>query len=295
MGVLVTRSSIIQEVGGGEADYTALVAEDWEGGTLGNTWSGWHGPNLNVYDNTRAASGTRSMKMSFKSVNPTGPVCYGGSESGHAFGGYNDFPGSLTLPQGSNLWVRWMFYFPSSLSWGYCSGGGDPQICGGENDGFGFNKFIHLGQSGGGVVYVQPVSNRRSVTYSPGLAINTDTGLFDADTFDSVEFPLDEWFSLCIHYFLHSSTGWIRIWINDEYQGQSINGATLSNSGSTMANYGLGDYWNGQHYTDGAGGRSDFWVDELIIATDHSTFDAPNTLDSGGRPYITAATRVAEV
>ncbi len=54
----------------------------------------------------------------------------------------------------------------------------------------------------------------------------------------------------------------------------------------------MGDYWNGIPYTPTIGDSSiaDFWLDEVIIASDIDGYGAPTTLDSGGRPYISPNT-----
>jgi len=72
-----------------------------------------------------------------------------------------------------------------------------------------------------------------------------------------------------------------------------MRGRTFS-EGSSAYDWGIGNYWNGVPWTDGGLGRTDFWVDEIILATDMEGYGAPDTLDDGGRPYIPSNMRVNE-
>ncbi|MEC7518871.1 MAG: hypothetical protein VYE22_03345 [Myxococcota bacterium] len=47
--------------------------------------------------------------------------------------------------------------------------------------------------------------------------------------------------------------------------------------------------------TDGAAGRTDFWIDEVIVASDAPGYDPPTGVDSEGHPYIAPCTRVADL
>jgi hypothetical protein len=96
-----------------------------------------------------------------------------------------------------------------------------------------------------------------------------------------------------VQVYVHdTAAGYVREWINGTLVN-SVAGANVS-TGNSIAECGIGDYWNGVPYTDGAASLSQ-WVRELIIATDMDGYGAPNGVDSGGRTYIDPTTSVSDL
>ena len=76
----------------------------------------------------------------------------------------------------------------------------------------------------------------------------------------------------------------IRIWINDQFLAELTDVTTLDSASSSVSSIWWGNYWNGGFPLD------QYWyLDEMIITT-----NKPNTVDSGGRPYIDPQTRIAD-
>jgi hypothetical protein len=95
--------------------------------------------------------------------------------------------------------------------------------------------------------------------------------------------PRDQWRALQFQIHWSTTAGWVRVWDHDTYVGQFSAGATLE-PGTYLTNLVLGDYWNG-----GSRQATSWYIDELII-----TAQTPNTLDSGGRPYIDPRTKASD-
>lgn len=274
--------------------FTPLLADDFLTGTAGNTVSTapsstWYDGRV-TYDQTRAFSGSQSMKVTMQSAD--GVTC----------GGLHSYGGKVTLPtfvpKGKNIWLRFKMYIPSTFSWGYVYAGSDSaaaSACGNSSDGFGRHKFIVFDQDGGtGRLYLQPHGDRRSVSRVPGLTIDTDVGAFGALDANYL-IPVDQWFDIQIHLYVDdTSSGFYRVWSDGVYKGQ-VDGPTLSNAAATISKVGIGDYWNGIHYTDGQAGRSEFWVDEMLVASDVDGYGAPTGTDAGGRPFIDPATLIGDL
>jgi hypothetical protein len=73
-----------------------------------------------------------------------------------------------------------------------------------------------------------------------------------------------------------------------------VTGRTTA-AGAALLEWGLGDYWNGVPWTDGDPGRTDLWVDEVVVTSDAEGYAAPTALDSAGHPYIPSCVRVADL
>jgi hypothetical protein len=282
--------------GGSSPTYTPIVAEDFSGGSLSATYSptSWKS-GASIYDDTYAKTGSQSLKITAAAGEPY-PTCGGDTY----FGGYQAF--AIPIPIGNTVWYRAYLYFPSTFSWGYVFQSGTDSTegsnCGfGGADGNGPLKFMRLSPTTGtSRIYLQPYCQRRNVAQPSGniTRIISETGptFADLDNADG-KVLIGEWVALQIAVKVASdSSGFIRYWLNDNYIGEAT-GPTVS-SGNSLAHWGFGTYWNGVHYTDGSAGREDFWVDEVICATDIEGYGAPNTLDSGGRPYITSTTYVGD-
>lgn len=114
----------------------------------------------------------------------------------------------------------------------------------------------------------------------------------DLTFFNSQAIPTDQWTAFQLQIYAHSDPlqGFMRAWIDDTYIGQN-DGATLSDPSYGIAEWGLGNIWNGVPYTDGdVGTTGDFWVDELMVATDSEGYGGAPDVDAGGRPYIATTT-----
>ena len=269
--------------------YTPLLTEDFAGGAVSAAYSSW---TRSVYDDTRAASGTKSLKISSNAGEP--PATCGG---GHFFAGRSALPASI--PEGKKLWVSYKVFHPSTFSWGYCfstGDGADATTCSKNADGSGGLKYMVVApDTGTARIYYSPRVGRRSTSYVGTVRLVSEVG---ANLSPVVTWGLtqDAWNTIQMEIYVHSGAeGYVRYWINDTFLGQ-LDGATISNSGYSISEWGMGDYWNGVPYTDSAGDstREDFWLDEVIIATDLDGYGAPTTTDSGGRAYIAPATTVGD-
>lgn len=251
--------------------------------------------NRMTYDNTRSYNSSQSMKLQLDQGEP--PATCGGN---HFFGGRFVLP--TLIPEGYNIWYRARFYFPSTLPLGYNFGTSDSAeatTCGKSADGPGFFKFLVLApDTGTARLYVMPPMQRRGFGLTAGnLHVNSEAQNTGDSTY-SWTVPRDQWFSLQVQVKVSSAAtggGFMRVWIDDQFILQHDK-ATIANSAYKIEEWGIGDYWNGVPWTDGQLSTTDsFWMDDVIIATDYPGYGAPNTVDSGGRPYISNATTVNNI
>ncbi|HEU4654400.1 MAG TPA: hypothetical protein VFS47_10455 [Steroidobacteraceae bacterium] len=91
-----------------------------------------------------------------------------------------------------------------------------------------------------------------------------------------------KWQALQTHWHFGDSDGYVEGWVDDTYLGRS-NHTTLK-SGATVDGIVYGDYWNGGFPVDQA-----FYYDDVIV-----TAQKPNTVDSGGRPFIHPSHKVSD-
>jgi hypothetical protein len=272
--------------------YTPLVAEDFSGGSLGATYPGWKSA-ASIYDNTRAYDGSQSLKV----ITDTGqaPVACGGDTY---CGGHSTLP--EVVPIGKTIWYRARVYIPTAFSWGYVfnsSDSAEAATCSQPSDGNGLLKFMRLAPvTGTARIYMQPQVARRSVAQP---VTNITRVISEAgptfEDFDNAagKIALDQWVALQMAVKVaDDGTGFIRYWVGDTFIGEAT-GQTVS-AGNSLDDWGLINYWNGVPYTDGLAGREDMWMDDIIIASDIAGRGAPNTLDSGGRPFISESTTVGD-
>ena len=236
-----------------------------------------------VYDNTRAYSGTQSLKCRISLGQP--PATCGGS---HSFGGRMTW--ATGIPEGYNIWYRARFYLPSTLPMGYCFGGADSAdaaTCGKQNDGSGNLKWLALEDNTQTAIgYLNLGNQRRAVALANNVSMNLDLES-GAEPSYSVTIPRDEWFTLQIHVYLSSASGggFMRSWVNGAYVGQLTQKSIAS--GRTIKGIRLGNYWNGVPWTDGTPTHTDvFWMDDVIVATDYTGYGAPTSTDAVGRALI---------
>lgn len=250
-------------VGGVAPNYTPMVIQNFEDRNVGQN-AGWGGDRL-VVDNAFANSGTRSARVEFRD-------------------GMNFYGGATNLPQpvgvGETIWYRVSLFMPITLSLSY----GDT-----SGDGFGWNKFLVLSRLNheSPRMYVQPRSAYKkdfgqTEFQGTGLYINHD-GLGSAFCqlqATSYVFPRGRWFALQMSWKVATdNTAHVRVWSDDQFIGECL-GAGRVSAGYQVQNFGIGDYWNGGAWIKN-GSTGSFWIDDVVV-----TKQTPNTLDSGGRPYI---------
>lgn len=199
------------------------------------------------------------------------------------FGGY---PLKVSLREGADLWIRIYQFFPNDFCFSYGTA---------ENDGWGATKWIRAQTTGGRSTIEMgtagPLDDDRygfkrwptcgTVTAMYGDINEMGAGNRPFPNYTSAPIVRGRWQAIQVQWHFSSSGGFTRGWVDDVYLGQS-NHTTLP-SGAALEEIIYGDYWNG-----GAPKNQAFYFDEIVITT-----TAPNTLDSGGRPFIHPNTRVA--
>jgi hypothetical protein len=214
------------------------------------------------------------------------------------FGGYFDFAdygGNLDATDliGNDLWVRIYHYFPSSFCAGYGSTSGD---------GYGATKWLRFGMGTSSQDYWEgsrmtfqlgnfSSGSCASAANAPRVSYVSMEGFPDqdeppyfyfGDEYDYNGGPLigrDAWHALQfqIHFGYTRASSYIRGWIDDTYIGQPIqNSATFPGASYLLKSMFFGDYWNGSPASS-----CSWYVGNIIMTT-----DPPDTVDSGGRPYI---------
>lgn len=165
-------------------------------------------------------------------------------------------------------------------------------------DGVSVLKYMVVSKSEIGKIYYQPVRSRRAIART-GTALIATEGANNSRT-EEAPWPLidDAWNTIQMEVYAHSdpTLGYVRIWLGETLVSEVITN-TLSSSTETLTEWGMGSYWNGQPYTDDLTDttRTDFWIDEVIVATDMDGYGAPTGIDPGGRTYIDPTTTVAEL
>lgn len=183
------------------------------------------------------------------------------------------------IRQGDHLYLSFWTYYASNFCFGYGSSGESGERI----------KFIRISS--------QTATNDRlnieigDFNQSCGSTANVraDVSELDGQFYPfpdggDFSFGRSQWHHTSFHIYVHSSEGWIRGWLDDNYIGQTEDHPTIRN-GSTIL-YGLRyfDYWNGGHLAD-----SFAWTSNWILSTEE-----PNFTDSGGRPYLPASLKVAD-
>ena len=112
----------------------------------------------------------------------------------------------------------------------------------------------------------------------------------------SFNLPRNEWVELQFAVKVGRGTsGAAWLWANGELKSSATGIQTIGPEATGIDEWGLGDYWNGIPYTDGAPDREKFYVDEVIVATDMPGYGAPTGVDAEGNAYIDPATRVGDL
>lgn len=289
------------EDGGGSADagpdsgagtcappFRPMLAHDLRGATVGDGYLSWI---RSVVDDAHSVSFGRAVRIRTNPGDMLLPACSGG----HTFAGRSDLPSPV--PPGRTIWFRVYQYIPSSFSFGYKYSTIDRDAaaaCRQSPDGNAWLKWLVLAPDiGTARIYLSPTATRRAVAPTERRVRIISEALHRPGDF-TAELPRDRWFALQIAVRVSDGDdGFIRAWIDDEYLGE-VQGRTAV-SGASLVEWGIGDYWNGVPWTDGAEGRTDFWIDEIVVASDADGYDAPTGRDSGGRAYIPSCIRVSDL
>ena len=276
----------------GAAPFHPMVAYDAADAGLGESFLSWR---RSIVDDTHAVSHGRAIRVALDPGDEPLPACSGG----HFYAGRTRLP--APVPQGHTVWFRIYQYIPSTFSFGYkySRGAGDEddaRACGQWADGNASAKWLVLApdpEFGTARIYLNTAATRRAVTPpSPRVRLISEALHRPHDV--DVDLPRDRWFALQIAVHVSDGDdGYIRGWIDDEYLGEVTGPTTVP--GAPLLSWGMGDYWNGVPWTDGAEGRSELWVDEVVVASDADGYDAPTGVDSGGRTYIAPCTRVGDL
>jgi len=298
MPIQMNRNSLVENADGSidsryplgdKPSFTPLLAEDFSGGTLGANYSNWG--SASVFDNTRALSGSQSLKISTDATDDS--TCGGSSY----YGDRSDLP--IDIPEGNRVWLSYHVYHPARFSWGYVyqNGVDDAQAsaCGKGADGSNNLKYMVMAPvTGTSRIYYMPENARRDVNLVDQVRIESEVSGVTSRVPWGLR--LDAWTSIQMEVKVSSGAdGYVRIWRDDVFLTQ-LDGATVVGSGNAIREWGMGNYWNGVPYTDliGDSTREDFWLDEVIVATDVDGYGAPTTTDAGGRLYIAPTTRVGD-
>lgn len=274
------------------APFRPMVAYDGSEAALGDDFLAWR---RSVYDGTHAVSRGSAVRVSTNPGDEPLPACSGG----HFFAGRTALP--APVPQGRTIWFRIYQYIPSAFSFGYkySRHAGDrdaARACGQYEDGNVSVKWLVLAPDrdfGTARIYLNTSSVRRALRSSePRVRVISEALHRPHDV--SLDLPRDRWFALqmAVHV-SDGDDGFIRAWIDDRYLGEVRGPTTVPDA--PLASWGMGDYWNGVPWTDGAPGRTDFWVDEIVVASDADGYEPPTGVDSEGNAYIAPCTRVAHL
>lgn len=231
--------SIISFVGGQNA-FAWTIANDFEGGTVGQLAGGSSGLSepysQTVFSDTIVHAGTRSAKTSFTSGS-TGSSQYGGSIS---------FPSNLV--SGNELWARGYFYFEPGFSFA-CS----PVIK--------IFRIARVKTSGGGHAgYLSVFSNSSGQIL---LSNEVDNDGMNAEYGTGVNFTVGAWQSIEMYAKLSTTNPILRIWKDGVLIIEKTDYQTLSSS-TAVADFGLlYTYWNG-----GSPKNQVAYNDDIVFTTD---------------------------
>lgn len=267
------------------APYNLLFKEDFSSGTVGNPYPGFH--TSSIYANDHPFLGGKCLRVNLGAMTP--PIC----------GGSMNYGGRLNLPQavpyGSRIWYSLRLFHPVTQTWGYCYDPGDNAeavACGKESDGNEWRKFMVLAPTTGTArIYLEPKSVRRNVAQLPGTRLYSEASQQPYIN-TTMAWPTGRWYTLQMEVFLNDTTGYMRYWVDDQLVGGRTAGTVTA--GNSIAQWGIGDYWNGCPYTDGQPNRQHFWVKDVMIATDAPGFTAPTDTDGNGNIFIGPNRRPAD-
>ena len=203
-----------------------------------------------------------------------------GSSASMFFGG-GLVGSSFPLDSDQDLWFRLYHYFPTSFCAGADSAG----------DYWGPVKWVRVEWTDGAkMTYELGGFNQgscASAASAPYPYLGTKEYFPDQSNMyfpTQVVLQRDQWVALQFH--MHTgSSGFLEGWVDDTYLGRanaSIIPSTFTNK--SIGSIVIGDYWNGGSY------QANTWYVQDLIATTQT----PDTLDSGGLPYIAPSAKVAD-
>lgn len=216
-----------------------------------------------------------------------GSVC-----GGHFFGGRMAL--ATPVPLGNIIWQRMRFYFPTAFSFGTAYYSGSPSSpagdgCGASADGGlqGTKWLVFSPNTGTARTYILIPNALRAANQTLGsgfLSMEADT---TAQQALNVVFPRDQWVTLELAIKVsNTGTGWARAWMDGVLIAQALNINTVAGGVASITEYGCGDYWNGTPWSDGVADRDEFFVDDIIVATDVGGYGAPEATDAAGNLMI---------
>lgn len=272
MSVLMLRSTIAAS---GEPDaptYTPLFLSNLTGGNVGDEpiSSEWgFGQQASLKYSTDIAGPFGESKCG-KLIIPGGGVY----PQSYFFGG-GITSSTFSLTSGDNLWIRQYQRFTA----GFCAAYSNTDASG--MDGYGNTKWFrgYFDDHPFWTFHLQNFSHQSCNVNGPRIGdIETDTGI---DGFEGAGVILtrDEWLAIQLHVRCSSvaANAFCRVWIGETFIGELSTPTMTTHPGGTSTCYiRLGDYWNGGSYQS-----STVYLGDTIV-----TKQTPNTLDSGGRPFI---------
>lgn len=210
--------------------------------------------------------------VAYNAANDPSQLRFGGSCIGGA---------GLTIANGDRTFFGMHVYFPDPTCFAYGAAG----------DGYGSLKFARYGPSvGANRITHQLGLFQNGGVDGCGLNFNQSYTSFEANDTSAITpspqtLNAGQWNALCWEIlWQESATGYTRTWANGNYLGEVSNIATKPAGIGTYNDFTIGDYFNG-----GAFQAMTFYIQSLIL-----TKEVPNTLDSGGRPYISPDTQVGD-
>lgn len=262
-----------------------------------------NGATAPIFGNGSTVSTDRSFVEDRCIKVPTFPSNPGVTCGSHSFAGRMTLP--VNIPTGNTIWQRMKFYIPSAFSFGYRWGSGAPTTptddgCGGYSpDGGpqGLKFLVFSPDIGTSRIYLNAPNSLRTIAQTSGTGVLAIESNPSAQRGLSIVYPRDTWFTLELAVKVsNTGTGYVRAWMNDVLIAEAQiagnkNVSTIDVSASAIKEWGLGSYWNGTPWTDGAAGRDFFYVDEVIVATDVSGYGEPTATDSNGYKMIGSQVR----
>jgi hypothetical protein len=205
------------------------------------------------------------------------------AQGNRSFGGTFLDGSGLAITDNSDTWIRIMHYFPAAFCAGYDLGTGE------ASDGYGSTKWLRYGFGVSGDRITHQLDG--FLNSACGTAMNQGhtsfeiTGGSDANTPSPATIPRDQWVAIQYHiHWAEDATGFVRAWLGDTYLGEVGSIITKPAGDDALNDLTLGNYWNGASH------QANTWYIQSVIGTQQT----PNTLDSGGRAYISPLTKVSD-
>lgn len=281
--------------GGTGPTYTPLFTWSAAGGTLNNTITGWSSVGDVTYSNDVAGphGGSTVAQVHMDATD-------------HSFGG-NMISGlsALNIGNGDDIWISVHHFFPTD----YCFSSGNL-----SEPNWGNTKWYRV-EFSNSTRFTAQTGSLGGTGFASGPTCGTQVGWggftdeYGGGGFNRIQaspalqVTRGTWLALQVHIVLRSdATGYMESWVGSTYQGRAeincdepdctnagvtdgqTSYITAPPGGSPISFIVFGDYKNGGEYF-----TQDFYIDEIIITTQQ-----PNTVDSGGRPFISPSTRVSD-